>query len=72
MDDKIPNFALVDLGLNTPNLAEIRRLRGMPGGWTEGECVHICGGFRARHSSIEMTFISRAFAASARKDQSSR
>jgi hypothetical protein len=71
MDDKSPNFVPVDLGLDIPDLTETKRLRRMPGGWSEGEAVQVSGFWKKRLSALEATFISRAFAArSAAKDRS--
>jgi hypothetical protein len=61
MDDKGPNFVLIRLDL-IPTIADIKHMRRMAGGWTEGPAIQVCGGFwKQRLSAFEMTFIAAAF-----------
>lgn len=64
MDDNSPNVVPIELGLETLDLTEIRRLRRMPVGRSEGPAVQTP--MAKRHTPVEMVFIARAFAASER------
>jgi hypothetical protein len=67
MDDTSPNFVPIDLGLDTLDLTEIRHLRRMPVGRSEGPASQISDGLRKRHTVVEMMFISRAYAVTSAK-----
>lgn len=62
MGDESRNFVPLDLGLDIPDIAEIRGMRRMPIGWSEGPATQISS-LRRRYTAVELMFISRAFAA---------